>query len=335
MRTRATGSRRTLAARAIASGRGASRGATARVARVAWLAATLFALPAAAAPVRAVDDAGATIELPAPAARIVTLAPHAAELVYAAGAGERIVAVVKGTDYPPAARALPIVGDAAALDLERIVALAPDLIVTWPWTMPAQVDWLRAHGVVIFEADPHALDAIPADVERLGALAGTVETASRAAAALRERIGRLARPPGERLRVFYQVSDPPLFTLGGAHLVSRAIEQCGGENVFAALRIPAPQVGIEAVLAADPQVIVAGTADARRPSWLDMWMRWPALDAARHHALYTVDANLLHRPGPRFVDGVEQLCATLATARRERAAGAYNQSIEEATGSAR
>jgi iron complex transport system substrate-binding protein len=127
----------------------------------------------------------------------------------------------------------------------------------------------------------------------------------------------LAHAGAEPLRVFYQVSDAPLFTLGGKHLVSRALALCGGRNVFADLALPAPQVSVEAVLAANPQVIVAGTADAQRPPWLDRWLEWPALDAVRRHSLFVVDANLLHRPGPRFVDGVAELCAALAQARRQ------------------
>ena len=103
--------------------------------------------------------------------------------------------------------------------------------------------------------------------------------------------------------------------------MSQAIEQCGGDNVFAALTVPAPQVSVEAVLAADPQVIIAGTDGAKRPDWLDRWARWPTIDAVRRHNLFTVDANLLHRPGPRFVDGVAQLCETLARARRANRAG--------------
>jgi iron complex transport system substrate-binding protein len=128
-----------------------------------------------------------------------------------------------------------------------------------------------------------------------------------------------------RLRVFYEVSDMPLFTLGGRHLVSQAIERCGGENVFARLTLPAPQVGLESVLAADPQVIVAGTDDARRPAWLDAWSRWRALDAVRRHNLYTVDANLLHRPGPRFAAGMAALCRVLANAREAIGSDAYHR----------
>ena len=280
------------------------------------LSALLVAMPAHAA-VRVVDDTGASVALAAPATRIITLAPHAAELVYAAGAGASVVGVMKGSDYPPAVAELPVIGDVAALDLEKIVMLAPDLIVTWPWTTPAQVGGLRERGVAIFEADARTIGGIADDVERIGALAGTQAQASTAATALRARIARLTlRAVGSPLRVFYQLSDVPLFTLGGHHLVSQAITACGGQNVFGALSIPAPQVSVEAVLAANPQVIVAGTDAARRPAWLDNWSRWPALDAARDRALFVVDANLLHRPGPRFVDGVVQLCEALAMARR-------------------
>lgn len=287
--------------------------------------ALLLNMPAFAS-VSVVDDTAATVALHAPATRIVTLAPHAAELVYAAGAGARIVGVIRGTDYPPATKVLPVVGDVAALDVERVIALAPDLIVTWPWTTPRQLASLREAGIAVFEAEPRRIDGIATDIERLGRLTGTDEVASAAAAAFRERIATVARArtPGAPLRVFYQVSDAPLFTLGGDHLVSQALTLCGGANVFARLRIPAPQVGIEAVLAANPQVIVAGTNDAKRPAWLDAWTRWPTLDAVRHHALYTVDANLLHRPGPRFAAGVEQLCDTLANARRALASNAYD-----------
>jgi iron complex transport system substrate-binding protein len=289
------------------------------------LSALLVAVPARAA-VRVVDDTGATVALAAPATRIITLAPHAAELVYAAGAGGRVVGVMKGSDYPPAVARLPIIGDVAALDLEKIVMLAPDLIVTWPWTTPAQVAWLRARGVAVFEADAHTIDGIATDIERIGALTGTDAAARAAATRFRTRVAQLARDArdGVPLRVFYQLSGVPLFTLGGRHLVSQAIARCGGENIFAGLTIPAPQVSVEAVLAANPQAIIAGTDDARRPAWLDDWSRWPALDAVRHHALFVVDANLLHRPGPRFVDGIAQLCGTLEKARRAMAADAYN-----------
>jgi iron complex transport system substrate-binding protein len=274
-------------------------------------------LPAALAAVQAVDDAGTTVTLAAPALRIVSLAPHATELLYAAGAGERVVGVLATSDWPPEVAGKPRVGDSRALDLERIVALAPDLVVTWPFAAPAQVGPLVARGVPVFIANPATIDGIAVDLERLGTLAGTLPIATARAAELRARLARLqARYAGARtVRVFYEIWNAPLYTIGGDHLISQALRVCGGENVFAALTLPAPGVSVEAVLAAQPQAILAGADGAVRPAWLDDWKRWPMLPAVARGNLYTVDANLLHRAGPRFVDGVEMLCATLAEAR--------------------
>jgi iron complex transport system substrate-binding protein len=293
--------------------------------RLVAMAAFVLATSAHAA-VHVVDDRGVDVVLAAAATRIITLSPNAAEIVAAAGAGDRIVGVIKNTDRPAVARSRPVIGDVNGLDLERIVALAPDLIVTWPWTTPAQVALLRRRGIAVFVVNPLTIDAIATDIERIGVLAATEQTSAPAAREFRERVGAATRdvvlqPP---LRVFYQVSGEPLFTLGGRHLVSEAIARCGGENVFARLTIPAPQVSIESVLAANPQVIVAGTDDARPPAWLGAWTRWSALDAVRQHHLYTVDANLLHRPGPRFADGLAQLCRVLANARGALGSDGYH-----------
>ena len=285
--------------------------------------ATALALTVALAPtagqaaVSVTDDAGVRITLAAPARRIVSLAPHATELLYAAGAGDRVVGVLASSDWPPDAAGKPKVGDARALDMERIVTLAPDLVVTWPYAAPAQVGALLARGVPVFTADPATIDGIAVDIERLGALAGTLPAAAARAAELRARLARLsARHAGARtLRVFYEIWNAPLYTIGGRHLITEAIGVCGGENVFASLALPAPGVSVEAVLAARPEAIVAGADGGVRPAWLDDWKRWATLPAVANGNLFTVDANLLHRAGPRFLDGVEALCDLLDRAR--------------------
>lgn len=282
--------------------------------------ALAIAAGGAHAEVRARDDAGVDVVLPAPARRIVSLAPHATEMLFANGAGARVVGVVKGSDHPAAAAGLPVVGDAQALDLERIVALAPDLVVTWPYTASAQVAKLRARGIAVYTTDPAAIDGIATNLERLARLAGSPDAGAAAAARFRERIARATAGPRAKdtPRVFYEIWGSPVYTIGGSHLITQAIAACGGENVFAALAMPAPQVGIEAVLAARPDVIIAGTDGANRPSWLEAWRRWPELPAVRDDQLHTVDADLLHRPGPRFADGVAALCAVLERARVAR-----------------
>jgi len=270
--------------------------------------------------VTATDDAGNSVTLARPAQRIVSLAPHATEILFAAGAGARVVGVGAHSDWPREARALPNVGDATALDLERIVALQPDLVVAWPYTMPAQLAALRARGATIFVSDPKTIPGIARDIEALGALAGTEATAQATAGALRARRDALvANYAGARpISVFYEVWSDPLQTIGGRHLISEAIALCGGANVFGAQTLPAPSVSIEAVVAAKPEVIVAGSDDGRRPPWLDDWKRWPSVPAVRHGNLFVANGDLLHRSGPRFVEGVEALCAMLDEARGNR-----------------
>jgi len=255
-----------------------------------------------------------------PAERIVSLAPHATELLYAAGAGDRVVGVLSTSDWPPEAAAKPKVGDAHRLDMERIFTLAPDLVVTWPYSATSQVAALRARGVPVFITNPTTIAGIAADLERLGVLAGTQAAASERARAFRSQLARLSLRRGQtrEVRVFYEIWNEPLYTIGGRHLISEALRVCGGENVFAALTLPAPGVSVEAVLAAKPEAIIAGADRAVRPVWLDEWKRWSTLPAVVQGNLYTVDANLLHRPGPRFLDGVEGLCAALDDARSRR-----------------
>ena len=264
-----------------------------------------------------IDGTGATVALDAPARRIVSLAPSATELLFAAGAGNRVVAVTDPADWPPEAAHRPRVGDARALDLERIVGLRPDLAVAWPYVAPAQIERLQALGIAVYRTDPHTPEAIALDIEQLGALAGTAEVARAAAARFRSRLAALRQRgrDAKAVRVFYEIWHQPLYTIGGTHLISAAIALCGGENVFSGLSLPAPSVSVEAVLAAQPSLIVAGTDGAVRPAWLDDWRQWPDLPAVRAGNLFVVDANLLHRAGPRFVDGAEALCDAIDQAR--------------------
>ena len=289
-----------------------------------WLMLPACVIGHAQASVTAIDASGAKVTLAAPARRVISLAPHATELLFAAGAGDDVVGVLSPADWPPEAASRPRVGDSGAINLEGILALRPDLVVTWPYLAPTQVERLRAMGIPVYLSNPRTVDAIAGDIERLGALTGHVDVSGRAAAAFRARlaVARDRVAGTTRVRVFYEIWNQPLYTVGGEHLITAAINLCGGENVFAALTTPAPQVSVESVLAAAPDAIVAGADRGERPPWLDAWLAWPDLPAVARGNLLVVDANLLHRSGPRFVDGVEQLCAALATARANTARGA-------------
>ena len=276
-----------------------------------------FVAHAACAAVSVVDDAGNAVTLPRPAQRIVSLAPHATEMLFAAGAGPAVIAVAAHSDYPPQARALRRVADASTIDLENIVALQPDLVVAWPYTAPQQLAALRGLGIPLFFSHPRTLGAIAADIERLGTLAGTQAQATKAANALRARVAALRAKYAQAatLSVFYEVWNRPLYTIGRDHLVTEAIAICGGRNIFATLALPAPEVNLEAVIAAAPQVIVGADDAGARPAWLSEWLQWPDLPAVRDGNVIVAQGDLLHRPGPRFVDGVASLCEELAKAR--------------------
>jgi iron complex transport system substrate-binding protein len=284
-----------------------------------WLLLTALSIAAidAQGAVTAIDASGTRIELAVPARRVISLAPHATELLFAAGAGDRVVGVLSPADWPPEAAQLPKVGDAGAVNLEGILALKPDLIVTWPYLAPAQLDRLRSMGVPVYVSNPRTPLAIAEEIEMLGILTGHAESAVLAAGKFRAKLAAARdRAAGvATVRVFYEIWNRPLYTIGGAHLITAAIEMCGGENVFASLPLPAPQVSVEAVLVAAPEAIIAGADGAVRPAWLDDWLAWRDLPAVARGNLFVVDANLLHRSGPRFAEGVEQICRVLASAR--------------------
>jgi iron complex transport system substrate-binding protein len=281
----------------------------------------VLAMGAARAEIAVVDDTGARVVLAAPARRIVSLAPHVTELLFAAGAGAQIVGAVEHSDYPPEAAAIRRVGGYSRLDYEAILALKPDLVVGWEsGNGPDSLQRLRALGLPVFASQPGALPQLAATLERLGALAGTSAAADRAAAAFRARLGALRERYAGRdeVRVFYAIWHRPPITVNDAHLISDVIRLCGGRNVFGALRPLAPAVNEEEVVRADPEAIVASGAGEAPPDWLDDWKRWPRLTAVARGNLYAVPPQLIQRATPRVLDGAERLCAALEEARRKR-----------------
>lgn len=282
------------------------------------------ALPAEAGPaasVSAVDDQGNLLRLTHPAMRIISMAPHLTELLFAAGGGARVVGTVNYSDYPQQALAIPRIGDSDQLDLERIIALQPDLIIVWQEGSSArQVAQLRRLGIPLFFSQSHTLDGIATSMQRLGSLMGTETLAWPAAARLRQRIASLTARHAQQapVRVFYQVWDRPLYTLNGAHIVTDALRICGAVNIFAHLKPTAPMVSIESVLQADPELVIGTSENSAPDAGVNIWQAYPVLRATRQHNLATVDGNLLNRAGPRMVDGTAALCEQVAKARQHR-----------------
>lgn len=273
-----------------------------------------------ARPVAAIDDSGRRIELAQPARRIVSLAPHITEQLFAIGAGDRIVATTDFADYPPEARKLPRVARAHSVDLERVAAARPDLIVVWGSGFPPSiVESLKRLGVPVYVNEPGSLESIATSLERLGSLTASA-TAPRVAADFRARVAALRARYADRapVRVFYQIWAQPLMTLAGTHVINEAIRLCGGRNVFGDLAPIAPQVAVEAVVAADPEVIVTAESGAKPGGALDPWRRYATIAAVRNDRLVTLDADRINRHGPRIVDEIGVLCAQIDAARQSR-----------------
>jgi iron complex transport system substrate-binding protein len=268
------------------------------------------------------DDAGTRITLTQPAQRIITLAPNLAELVYAAGAGSKLVAASRYSDYPEAVKKLPLVGDAFALNLERIATLKPDLVLVWlSGTPERQRSALKAlanrRGFAVFESEIRAVEDIGSSLERIGQLSATPVQANAQAAALRAQWQDVSAQYARAtpVRVFYQVWDAPLMTFNGQHIVSQAIRMCGGVQGFDQLAALTPTVGREAVLGFNPQTILSG---GETDNSLKAWNKLPQISAVQHSQLHTIDAALLTRMGPRFVQATASLCQTIALARQGR-----------------
>ena len=267
------------------------------------------------------DDDGKPVTLQKPAQRVIALAPHVTELLFAAGGAEKIVGAVTYSDYPEAAKQVPRVGDNRQVDMERVLAMKPDLLVIWRHgASERQIEQLRQLGIPMFHSEPKKLDQIADNLEKMGKLLGTETAANAAAKELRQKLASLraqyaTRPP---VRTFYQVWDKPLYTLNGEHIVSDALKVCGGQNIFADQKVTAPVVSLEAVLEADPEAVFA-TAE-KDYGGVNLWRPYKTLKATRQDNLFTIDGNLLNRAGPRMIAGTAVLCEKLEEARKHRPA---------------
>ncbi len=289
--------------------------------RLLVLIVGLGCFASAQAEIDVVDFQGNDIRLTTPARRIVSLAPHLTELVFAAGAGDRLVGAVEYSNYPEAANAVPRVGSFENIDLERVVTLRPDVILAWgSGNRSAHLTRLNTLGIPVYVNEPRELDDIARSLEDIGRLAGTDSFANEAATAYRQRLadlqGRYRHLPP--VRVFYQVWHQPLMTISGAHPITKLIQVCGGENIFGSLPSLAPSVSIESVLARDPEVIVASGMDTARPEWLDMWKKWPSMTAIQRDNLFFIPPGPMQRSTPRLLDATSELCGQLELARQRR-----------------
>ena len=283
-------------------------------ANLTWFALTLGLLSnTASAEIQLSQSNGEILHLPAPAKRIITLAPHLAELVYTAGAGEQLKAVVEYSLFPEAVKELPKVGNAFRIDLEQIIQLEPDLIIAWESGNPQiALQKLEQLGIVVWQIELSQPDEIAEAVESIAYAAGTESHGLPAAAELREKLAQLQRdnigkPP---IEYFFQIAAQPLYTVNGQHIISQSLAICGAKNVFFGLPTLAPQVSRESVVLADPQVMIATEIAGQSPS-LDVWLDWPRLQAVQNNHLLYLPANEISQATPRLLNSIELACKLL------------------------
>jgi len=303
----------------------ADRATGVALAAVSTLATLFFAAtPGAAqaqsgaAAVTVTDDTGARVTLAGPARRIVSLSPGATELLFSAGAGDRIVATITGADEPAAARRIERIGDANALVFPRLRELKPDVVVVWKdLVAPGILESLVKMKLPVYTVTLRRFEDLSPSVRRLGALAGTAAAAEKEARAIERKVADLPpRAAAPKQRVYYMMLDSPLYTVGSRHLVDDALARCGGRNIFDDIDYPAPIVEFEEIRKRNPDVIVMVAPPVTARGWRERWQPFKEVAAVRDGRIHAFQDPRLDRMGPSAIGAVEGLCAALARGKR-------------------
>jgi iron complex transport system substrate-binding protein len=262
------------------------------------------------------DDFQHNVTVRAPPLRIVSLAPGATAMLFAAGAGSQLVGTIEYSGQPASEAKLPKIGSADAIDMERLIALRPDVVVVWPdGNNPAQIATIERLGISVYRQEAITLDSIPQSLRRLGRLTGTSGAAERQAGALEAKLAGLRKDYANSRHsptVLLEVWDRPLYTVGRGELMSDALAVCGARNAFADLPARAPPIGIEAVLARDPDVIIAAAPPGKAAAWLEEWRGYPSLRAVRTGHLLAFEDQRLSGLGPGVIDATAAMCRKIA-----------------------
>jgi iron complex transport system substrate-binding protein len=280
------------------------------------------------APLIVHDDTGAVVTLPDRSCRIVSLAPGTTAMLYAVGAGSCLIGTIAHSKEPEEAVRVPVIGDAETLDFEQLIALRPSVVVVAVDVVQRmRIDRLRALGLPVYEVHVTSLDGMPRSLRRLGELTGTSTAAAAAAQKLENELTALKSRYQQRapLRVLYQIWDRPIYTVGGRHVITDALRLCGARNIFDELSTAAPAVTREAVLARDPELILASAPPASARQWLEEWRRFPMMTAVRNGRLVSYSDERIDRMGPSVIAATAHLCDAIDAARATTGAKSAGQ----------
>jgi iron complex transport system substrate-binding protein len=284
-----------------------------KIAIVIFLGFAVFCAPTFHSSAKTVkDQLGRNISVPANPRRIVSLAPSITEIVFALEQEHRLVGVTRYGDYPPEAAKLPKVGSYVRLDIERIVALNPDLcIATKDGNPKAIIDRLESLKIPVYVVDPHNLETILETILEIGTILNAGDRAKTLTTRLRSRIQRVKSRVAQvnyRPRVFFQIGISPIVSAGTDTFIHELIELAGGINLAKGW-LAYPRFSREQVLALEPEVFII-TSMSRQAVFEQIkaeWRRWPNIPAVRNERIFLVDSDLFDRPSPRLVSGLELL----------------------------
>ncbi|MCW8825041.1 MAG: cobalamin-binding protein [Gammaproteobacteria bacterium] len=279
------------------------------------LLVSLFSLNVNA--ISVIDDVGQEIVLKGEARRIIALAPHIVEQLFEIGAGDKIVGTVSYSDYPDAAKSIPVIGGYNRFDMEAIIALKPDLVIGWSsGNSVEQIEQLKRLGITLFLDEPRKIDDIAKTMERFGLLTGREELAREAAKQYRNGFFDLREKSKGKApaKLFYQLWHRPLMTVNGEHIINDILELCGGENIFSVLPALTPVVSREAVIAANPQLIITSGMDNMRSASQADWLEWKSMRAVKGGNVYHINPDIIHRATPRILEGATMICQFIESA---------------------
>ncbi len=254
-----------------------------------------------------------------PAQRVISLAPHATEIAYAAGLGDKLIAVSEMSDYPEQANKLEKVSNYQGIKLERIIALRPDLVIAWPSGNPAkELEKLAQFDVPIYYSTSSSLMDIANNIEQLSQYSENPQIGQKAADDFRTQLKAFKDKYNteDKVRYFYQLSEKPIITVAGKNWPSEVFSFCGGENIFSSAGSPYPQVSIEQIITRQPDVIFT----SRHAMSSDgMWSEWKnEVPALKNGHIWSLNADWINRPTPRTLNAITEVCDYFESVRQKR-----------------
>jgi len=262
-----------------------------------------------------VDDLGNQVTLKSPAKRVISLSPGITELIFTAGGGNILKGVVSYSNFPEAAKSIPQIGSYNALDLEAILNLKPDLIISWKSGNPElQVKKLLQLGLNVYVSEPKNFDAITKNIRHFGILMNTEKIANTAASEFETSLNQIINQYSNRYpkkSVFIQIWHQPIMSISGQHLISQIVGICNGVNIFNNYPQLTLTPSTESIISTNPDVIIVSRDGDEGKKWLDVWRKWPFINAVKQNQLLAINADNLVRYTTRIIPGIREVCSRI------------------------